>query len=70
ARAHPFTAFRTCTVLSPRFMTIETAVRLILGRVSLDPEVRELTAAGASRERLDLPDELVMRISHVFSDGA
>lgn len=67
-RAHPFTAFRTLTILDPRFLPTEAAVRVILEQVSLDPEVRRITGEQAEKEGIALPPALVMRISHVFSD--
>lgn len=67
-RAQPFAAYRTHTILDTRFLPTEAAVRMILNQVSLDPAVRELTERRAAQEEIELPPELVMRISHVFSD--
>jgi hypothetical protein len=68
-RAHPFYAFRTMTVLETRFAQVEAAVRTILSQVAVDPAVSALTAQQAASQGIDLPDDLVQRISHVFSDG-
>jgi hypothetical protein len=67
-RAQPFCAFRTHTILDTRFLPTEAAVRVILDQVSLDPAVRELTERRAREAGIELPPELVTRISHVFSD--
>lgn len=67
-RAQPFCAFRTHTFLDTRFLPTEAAVRVILDQISLDPAVRELTERRAREEKIELPPELVTRISHVFSD--
>ncbi|MBW8487682.1 SCO2522 family protein [Actinomadura parmotrematis] len=67
-RAHPFTAYRTMTLLETRFADVEAAVRLILGQVAVDPVVRAQVAEQASREGVDVPDELVRRVAHVFTD--
>jgi len=67
-RAQPFHAFRTCTILGTRFLQTEAAVRMILEHVSIDPAVRELTARRAFEDGTELPSELVMRMSYVFTD--
>jgi hypothetical protein len=67
--AQPFAAFRTMSVLETRFADVEAAVRTILDQISVDPAVTEQTAAQAAAQRIDLPGDIVSRISHVFSDG-
>lgn len=67
-RAHPFAAFRTMTVLETRFSEVEAAVRLILGQVAVDDAVIGQIRRQAVREGLDVPDELVRRVEHVFTD--
>ncbi|WP_198652868.1 SCO2522 family protein [Actinocorallia populi] len=67
-RAHPFAAFRTMTVLETRFSDVEAAVRLILGQVAVDPVVIGQIREQAGREGIDVPDELVRRVEHVFTD--
>jgi hypothetical protein len=66
ARAMPFRAYRTFSVLDPRFLIIEAAVRTILSQVSVDPAVAAQLAERAARERLTLPDELVDRVTYLF----
>jgi hypothetical protein len=68
-RAQPFYAFRTMTVLETRFAQVEAAVRLILSQVAVDPVVGAQTQQQAAAQGVDLPDDIVRRVSHVFSDG-
>jgi hypothetical protein len=68
-RAHPFCAFRTMTVLETRFAGVEAAVRMILSQVVVDPIVSAQVVEQAKAQRIDLPNDLVRRVSHVFSDG-
>ncbi|WUH98408.1 SCO2522 family protein [Spirillospora sp. NBC_00431] len=67
--AQPFAAFQTMTLLETRFAGVESAVRTILDQVSVDPAVVAQTAAQAAAQKVDLPGDVVGRISHVFSDG-
>ncbi|TMR05638.1 hypothetical protein ETD83_05760 [Actinomadura soli] len=67
--AQPFAAFQTVSLLETRFADVEAAVRTILDQVSIDPAVTEQTAAQATAQKVDLSDDVVGRISHVFSDG-
>lgn len=68
-RPPPFFAFRTVTVLPPRFAEIEAAVRMIVGQIAVDPAVGAQVARQAAAEKVDLPADLARRISHVFSEG-
>jgi hypothetical protein len=68
-RAQPFYAFRTLTILETRFAQVEAAVRLILSQVAVDPVVGAQTQQQAAAQSVDLPDDIVRRVSHVFSDG-
>lgn len=69
-RAAPFTAYRTFSVLAPRFLQIETAVMTILSQISVDADVARIPLKRAADERLPLPDDLVERIEHVFAGRA
>ncbi|MGI5165568.1 SCO2522 family protein [Spirillospora sp. CA-253888] len=68
-RAHPFAAYQTMTLLETRFADVEAAVRLILGQVAVDPVISAQTAEQAAREKVEIADELVRRVAHVFTDG-
>ncbi|WP_141582875.1 SCO2522 family protein [Actinomadura sp. WMMA1423] len=67
--AQPFAAFRTMSLLQARFADVEAAVRTILDQVFVDPAVTEQTAAQAAAQKVDLPGDVVGRISHVFGAG-
>lgn len=69
-RAAPFSAYRTFSVLAPRFLQIETAVMTILSQISVDADVARIPLKRAADERLPLPDDLVERIEHVFAGRA
>jgi hypothetical protein len=69
-RPAPFTAYRTFSVLAPRFLHIETAVMTILSQISVDPDVAAIPIRRAGEERLPLPDDIVERIEHVFAGRA
>lgn len=69
-RAEPFTAYRTLSVLSARFLPIEHAVRTILGQIAIDgPAARQALDRGAA-EGIELPVELVDRIEYVFAGAS
>ncbi|MEO5876547.1 MAG: SCO2522 family protein [Streptosporangiaceae bacterium] len=68
-RAQPFFAFGTMTVLETRFAEVEAAVRMILSQVVVDPVVSVQIADQAAAQGIELPNDLVRRVSHVFSDG-
>lgn len=64
--ATPFSAYRTASVLSTRFLPVELAVRTILSQVAADPDVLSQVAGRARGEGLHLEDEVVDRVSYVF----
>ena len=65
-RAAPFRAYRTFSALDGRFLSIEAAVRTILGQVCVDPAVAAQLGDRAAREGLPLPAELVDRVRYAF----
>jgi hypothetical protein len=65
--AGAFTAYTTLSVLSPRFLPVELAVRTILGQFAGDRSVLAETDARAARDGMQLPAELVDRIRYVFA---
>ncbi|MEU2614271.1 SCO2522 family protein [Micromonospora sp. NPDC007271] len=64
--AAPFCAYRTVTLMDTRYLPVELAVRTILGQVAVPPAVAEQVAQRARGEGLQLPSELVDRLSYVF----
>ncbi|WP_127501280.1 SCO2522 family protein [Actinoplanes solisilvae] len=64
--APSFSAYRTVSVLAPRFLPIEAAVRVVLNQFAADDEVRDQVHRRAAGEHLDLPDELVRRIEYAM----
>ena len=66
-RAAPFCAYGTTTILSPRFLPVELAVRTILGQVWHDPAVTQQLAERARGEGLALPAEVLDRITYAFA---
>ncbi|MTK02411.1 hypothetical protein FF096_10310 [Micromonospora sp. CP22] len=64
--ATPFCGYRTVTLMDTRYLPVELAVRTILGQVAVPPAVARQVAKRASSEGLELPDELVDRLSYVF----
>jgi len=68
-KAAPFSAYRTMSVLQPRFLSVELAVRTILSQVSIDLGVMEQVAKRSRNEGFDLPDELINRIGYVFMNS-
>ncbi|GGO27078.1 hypothetical protein GCM10010116_54330 [Microbispora rosea subsp. aerata] len=65
-QATPFSAYTTLSVLSPRFLPVELAVRTILSQVAVDDEVLRQVATRSENEGIGLEEELVDRISYVF----
>jgi hypothetical protein len=65
--APAFTAYTTLSVLSPRFLPVELAVRTILSQFTGDSQVLAEAADRAGRDGMRLPDELVDRIRYVFA---
>ncbi len=64
--AEPFAAYTTVSLLSPGFIPVELAVRTILGQFAADPMVLADLADRASREHINLPEEIVDRIGYAF----
>jgi hypothetical protein len=65
-QAAPFSAYRTASVLTGRFLPIELAVRTILSQVHVDPDADRQVIQRSSGESLALPAEVVDRLSYVF----
>jgi hypothetical protein len=65
--AAAFAAYTTLSVLSPRFLPVELAVRTILGQFACDAEIFAAAADRAGRDAMQLPAELVDRIRYVFA---
>jgi len=67
AKAAAFAAYTTLSLLSPRFLQVELAVRTILSQFSCDINVFAEATGRATRDAMQLPDELVDRIRYVFA---
>jgi hypothetical protein len=65
--AAAFTAYTTLSVLSPRFLPVELAVRTILSQFLPEGPVLTETDARAARDGMQLPVELVDRVRYVFA---
>jgi len=65
--AKPFSAYRTLSILSTRFLPIEHAVRTILSQVAVDRNVLDQVMTRSRGENVLLPLELVDRIDYVFA---
>jgi hypothetical protein len=65
--AAAFTAYTTLSVLSPRFLPVELAVRTILSQFLPEGPVLAETDSRAARDGMKLPVELVDRIRYVFA---
>jgi hypothetical protein len=66
-RAKPFAAYRSLSLLSPRFLPVEQAVRTILSQVWHDPEVTKLLTDLAAKEGVSLPVDVLDRIGYIFA---
>ena len=66
-RAAPFSAYTTLSVLPPRFLSVELAVRTILSQFDCDAMVSAEAADRAARDAMPLAAELVDRIRYVFA---
>lgn len=66
-RAAAFAAYTTLSVLSPRFLPVELAVRTILSQFACDSNVFAEATDRAMRDAMHPPDELVDRIRYVFA---
>lgn len=65
--AAAFSAYTTISVLSPRFLPVELAVRTILSQFAGEDVVLAEGQARAARDGMALPTELVDRIRYVFA---
>jgi hypothetical protein len=68
--AAPFSAYRTLSILSARFLPIEHAVRTILSQVAVDRDVLGQVMARSRGEGIELPLEFVDRIEYVFAGSS
>jgi hypothetical protein len=66
-KATAFAAYTTLSVLSPRFLPVELAVRTILSQFACDQLVFAEASARAARDAMQLPAGLVDRIRYVFA---
>lgn len=66
ARAAPFAAYRTVSVLAGFSMPLAYASRTILEQFAVDEALDRAVTARAADERLDLPGRLLDRMSHVL----
>jgi hypothetical protein len=66
-QAAAFTAYTTLSVLSPRFLPVELAVRTILSQFAGDAALVAEAAGRAQRDAMQLPAELVDRLRYVFA---
>ena len=66
-KAAAFAAYTTLSVLSPRFLPVELAVRTILSQFACDGNVFAEATDRAARDAMPLPAELVDRIRYVFA---
>jgi hypothetical protein len=64
--AAPFSAYRTLSILSTKFLPIEHAVRTILSQVAIDRDMLDQVTTRSRGEGIELPPELVDRIEYVF----
>jgi len=62
-----FAAYTTLSVLSPRFLPVELAVRTILNQFAGEAAVLADAEARAARDSMKLPAELTDRIRYVFA---
>jgi hypothetical protein len=65
-KATPFSAYRTLSVLHTNFLSVELAVRTILGQVSAERAVLDELSARSTHEGLNVPDQVVQRVGYVF----
>jgi hypothetical protein len=66
-RAAAFSAYTTLSVLSPRFLPVELAVRTILSQFAGDNSILAETGERAARDAIQLPADLVDRIRYVLT---
>jgi hypothetical protein len=66
-KATAFAAYTTLSVLSPRFLPVELAVRTVLSQFACDNSILRDVDVRAARDGMLLPAELVDRIRYVFA---
>ncbi|MCC3765715.1 hypothetical protein K3N28_21885 [Glycomyces sp. TRM65418] len=66
AKAFPFPAYRTVSILSVNYLEVEHAVRVICGSVRPEAGAMAIIRTSAEREGMALPGELVDRLSYIF----
>lgn len=66
-QADPFCAYTTFSVLAPRFLPVETAVRTILEQVCHDPEALRQIDQRSRGEGFAVPVEVPDRVRYVFA---
>ncbi|MEV0277049.1 SCO2522 family protein [Streptomyces sp. NPDC050610] len=66
--AAPFAAYRTYSILPTRFLPVEHAVHIVLGRVVVEEAVLRQVAERSAREGVEVPAEIVRRTSYHFFD--
>jgi hypothetical protein len=64
--ARPFAAYRTLSILAPRFLPVEHAVRTVLSQVAVERDLQRELAARSRSDGIEVPDELVERIEYAF----
>lgn len=67
--AAPFSAYRTCSIMPSRFLSVEHAVRVVLDQVDADPAALDQVARRSLGEGLPVPEEIAHRLSYVFYPG-
>jgi hypothetical protein len=65
--AASFFAYRTCSVLAGRFLSVEHAVRTILSQVSVDAVAGRQALERSRAEGVELPEEIVDRVEYVLT---
>jgi len=68
--AAPFAAYRTFSALDSRFVSIEHAVRTILGQVCVDDAVAQQLRRRSAAEGLAIDGDLTARIEYAFTGPA
>jgi hypothetical protein len=66
-KAAAFAAYTTLSVLSPRFLPVELAVRTILSQFACDEIILTEATNRAVRDGMQLPAEVIDRIRYVFA---
>jgi hypothetical protein len=66
AAATPFSAYRTCTLMSNRFLAVEDAVRLILDQIDVDLLALRQVSERSAREGTAVPAAVAQRATYVF----